>query len=525
MTAGARQAAGSAGREELPSPTEVDVVVVGAGTGGYATALRAAGLGLDVALVESDLVGGTCLHRGCIPSKALLHAAELAEGVTEGRERFGIDATVRSVDAAVLAAARDDIVERNYRGLLDHLAHDGVHLVAGRGRLAGPRTVVVSPVDNYPAGGPEPLREPVTLQARRGVVVATGSRPRLLPGLEPDGERILTSDAATRATRLPRSVVIVGAGAIGVEFASFYHGVGTEVTLIEALADVLAGEDPDVSREMARALRRKGIGVHTNARVEDVQLDPDGVTVTVTTTAGSTGNAPRKAGTSPATGAAGRTTMEFRAEQLLLAVGREPVSEGLGLEDLGVTLERGYVVPRSWDRLETAVPGVHVVGDLLPPPSLALAHASFAEGLLVAETLAGSPPAPLPPAPIDYAFVPRATYSLPEAASVGLSEPAARERGHDVVVNRMPLTAIAKGLIYGQGGLVKVVADADGTVLGVHLVGPRVTELIAEGMLISAWAAYASEVAEWIHPHPSLSEAIGEVHLTLAGRRLHQQGR
>lgn len=520
MTAGAGPAGGPSGGTDLASPSEFDVVIVGAGTGGYATALRAAGLGLEVALVEADLVGGTCLHRGCIPSKALLHAAELAEGVTEGRERFGIDARVRGVDAAMLAAARDDIVERNYRGLLDHLAHDGVHVVAGRGRLVGPRTVVVSPVEDRAAGGPEPLREPVTLRARRGVVVATGSRPRLLSGLEPDGERILTSDAATRATRLPRSVVIVGAGAIGVEFASFYHGVGTEVTIVEALPQVLAGEDPDVSREMARALRRKGIGVHTNARVENVRTSSDGVVVTIVT-AGETVAAPR--GGQAAGGEA--TTMELRAEQLLLAIGREPVSEGLGLEDLGVTIDRGYVVPRSWDRLETAVPGVHVVGDLLPPPSLALAHASFAEGLLVAETLAGSPPAPLPPAPIDYAFVPRATYSLPEAASVGLSEPAARERGHDVVVNRMPLTAVAKGLIYGQGGLVKVVADADGTVLGVHLVGPRVTELIAEGMLISAWAAYASEVAEWIHPHPSLSEAIGEVHLTLAGRRLHQQGR
>jgi dihydrolipoamide dehydrogenase len=339
----------------------------------------------------------------------------------------------------------------------------------------------------------------VELRARRGLVVATGSRPRELPGSPSDGEVILTSDDATRSTRVPGSVLIVGAGAIGVEFATFYRAFGAQVTVVEALDTVLPGEDPDVSQEMARALRRKGITVHVASQLADVERRAPGISALVRD-------------------ARGETRVE--AEVLLVAIGRVPVTDGAGLEELGIALDRGYVVPADWGRLETNVPGVHVVGDLLAPPSLALAHASFAEGLLVAETLAG-----LSPAPIDYAGVPRATYSLPEAASVGLSEPAARARGLDVVVNRMPLGAVAKGLIYGQGGMVKLVAEKDGPVVGVHLVGPHVTELIAEGMLITNWEALPREVAEWIHPHPSLSEAIGEAHLTLAGRRLHQQAR
>ncbi|MHB1782283.1 MAG: dihydrolipoyl dehydrogenase [Acidimicrobiales bacterium] len=469
---------------------ELDVVVVGGGTGGYSTALRAAGLGLEVALVERDLVGGTCLHRGCIPSKALLHAAEIMEGIEEGGKRWGIGATVASVDPAALGATRDDIVNRNYKGLLDHLHHDGIEVVHGTGRLSSPRSVSVTGTPDAGA---------VELRARRGVVVATGSRPRQLPGCPSDGEVVLTSDDATRSTRLPASVVIVGAGAIGVEFATFYRAFGAQVTVVEALDDVLPGEDPDVSQEMARALRRKGITVHLGAQLGDVERRGPGISALVRDAKGE---------------------QRVEAEILLVAIGRVPVTDGAGLEELGIPLDRGYVVPADWGRLETNVPGVHVVGDLLAPPSLALAHASFAEGLLVAETLAGQSPAP-----IDYAGVPRATYSSPEAASVGLSEPEARSRGIDVVVNRMPLGAVAKGLIYGQGGMVKLVAEKDGPVLGVHLVGPHVTELIAEGMLITNWEALPREVAEWIHPHPSLSEAIGEAHLTLAGRRLHQQAR
>ncbi|MGH9105192.1 MAG: dihydrolipoyl dehydrogenase [Acidimicrobiales bacterium] len=466
------------------------MVVLGGGTGGYSTALRAAGLGMSVALVERDLVGGTCLHRGCVPSKALLHAALIMEGIEDGERRWGIKATVGAVDAAALGATRDEIVDKNYKGLLSHLRQERVSVFEGSGRVTSARSVLVTPVERGALGAPAELR------ARRGLVIATGSVPRELPGLASDGGRVVTSDEATRTDSIPRSVIVVGAGALGVEFASFYRAFGADVTLVEALERVLPSEDPDVSREMARALRRKGVTVLAGARVEDADVGDEAVVVTVKDASG---------------------TRKISAELFLTAVGRAPVSDGIGLEEIGVKRERGFVVPADWARLETHAAGVHVVGDLLPPPSLCLAHASFAEGLLVAEVLAGQAPAP-----VRYEGVVRATYSLPEAASVGLSEPEARERGMDVVVNRFPINGVAKGLIYGQGGMVKVVAEKGGPVLGIHMVGPHVTDLASEAMLITNWEALPLEVAELVHPHPSLSEALGEAHLTLAGRRLHQ---
>jgi len=459
-----------------------DIVVLGAGTGGYSAALRSAGLGLATCLVERDLVGGTCLHRGCIPTKAMLHAAELADGVREGRERWGIQATLEGIDVPKVLHARDDVVERNFRGLETHLAGAGVTIVRGEGRLTGPRTVVV--------GGDQELT------AGRAVVLATGSVPTVLPGLALDGQRILTSDEALRLDRVPRSAVVLGAGSVGVEFASLWCSFGSEVTVVEALPSVLPLEDPDVGRELARALRQRGLAIRVDTRFESVETTRDGVRVTVSH---------------------GEATEVLEAELLLLAVGRSPVTADLGYEAAGVKLDRGYVVPKDWATLETDVPGVFAVGDILPPPSLALAHASFAEGMLVAELVAG-----LRPPPIDYDGVPRATYSSPEAASVGLTEPVARDRGLEVVTNRMPFGGVAKGLIFGQGGFVKVVAEKDGQVLGVHMVGARVTELISEAMLITNWEADPGDVAQLIHPHPTLSEAIGEAHLTLAGRPLHQ---
>ena len=470
-----------------------DVVVLGGGTGGYRCALRAAGLGMSVALVEKDRIGGTCLHRGCIPSKAMLHAASIAEHVEEGRRRWGIHATVEKVDPAALAAARDKVVDQNHRGLVAHLRHDNVAMLEGSATVTGPRSVRVEPATGKGPG------TPIDLRAGRGLVLATGSVPRQIPGLASDGVHVLTSDEATRADTLPASVIILGGGAIGVEFASLYRAFGADVTLVEVLDRLLPGEDPDVSQEIAAALKRKGTKLMLSARLEDFSVSEQGVVATVSDAAG---------------------TREIRAEKMLVAAGRAPVSASMGLEELGVHLDRGYVVPSDWARLETSVPGVHVVGDLLPPPSMALAHASFAEGMLVAETLAGvySPP-------IRYEGIPRATYSLPEASSVGLSEPEARAQGLDVVTNRFPLTGVARGLIYGQGGMVKVVAEKGGPVLGVHMVGPHVTELIAEGMLVTNWQALPAEVAELIHTHPSLSEAFGEAHLTLAGRGLHQASR
>jgi dihydrolipoamide dehydrogenase len=484
----------------MTSETSADVIVIGGGTGGYSTALRAAALGLDVVLAERDLVGGTCLHRGCVPSKAMLHAAELVDGIAEARERWGVKATLDAVDWSALTATRDDIVARNHRGVEAHLAHAGVQIVRAHARLTGPRTVS--------AGG-------AAYTARRGVVLATGSR--LLPGLVPDGRRVVTSDDALFAPGLPESVLVLGGGAIGVEYASLHRSMGARVLLVEAADRLLPLEDAEVSRQLARGLRRRGIEILTGARMTSAEVyDPDG-----TDTGNSTGtNTRAQAGGVRVSlvDARGQARAEDVA-RLLVAVGREPVTDGLDLAAAGLTADaRGYVPPADWARLETAVPGVHVVGDLLPPPSPGLAHASFAEGLLVADVLAGgSPP------PVDYPAVPRVTYSSPQTASVGLTEAQARERGHDVAVNTMPLTAVAKGMVHGQGGSVKVVAAAGGgAVLGVHLVGPNVSEMIAESQLIVGWEAEAADVARHIHPHPTLSEAVGEVFLTLAGRGLHQ---
>lgn len=469
-----------------------DVIVIGGGTGGYSTALRAAALGLDVVLVERDKVGGTCLHRGCIPSKAMLHAAELVDGIAEARERWGVKATLDSVDWPALVATRDDIVSRNHRGVEAHLAHAGVRVVRGSARLTGPRSVRVTGMEGEPGA--------YDLSARRGLVLATGSRPRTLPGLAPDGRRVVTSDDALFAPGLPASVLVLGGGAIGVEYASFHRSLGADVTLVEAADRIVPLEDADVSRHLTRGLKKRGIDVRAGARLLDAEVLDDGVRARLRTARGE--------------------TLTVEAERLLVAVGRAPVTDGLDLAAAGLTTdERGFVVPADWDRLETAVPGVHVVGDLLPPPSLGLAHASFAEGLLVAETLAG-----VPSAPVDYAAVPRVTYSSPQTAAVGLTEAEARARGYEVEANSMPLTAVAKGMVHGQGGMVKVVTEAGGgRVLGVHLVGPHVSEMIAESQLIVGWEAEPWDVARHVHPHPTLSEAVGEAFLTLAGRGLHQQ--
>jgi dihydrolipoamide dehydrogenase len=464
---------------------ETDVIVIGGGTGGYSTALRAATLGLEVVLAERDKVGGTCLHRGCIPSKAMLHAAELVDGIAEARERWGVKASVDSVDWQALVATRDDIVSRNHRGVAGHLAHAGVEVLSGSARLTGTRSVRVE-------GHGE-------VTARRGVVLATGSRPRTLPGLAPDGRRVVTSDDALFAPGLPRSVLVLGGGAIGVEYASFHRSMGAAVVLVEAAERLVPLEDADVSRHLTRGLKKRGIDVQTGARLLETAVLEDGVRATVRTARGET------------------RTVE--AERLLVAVGREPVTDGLGLTAAGLTTDaRGHVAPADFSRLQTAVPGIHVVGDLLPPPSLGLAHASFAEGMLVAEALAG-----LPTRPVDYAAVPRVTYSSPQTASVGLDEAEARAGGFEVDVNTMPLTAVAKGMVHGQGGMVKIVAERGGRVLGVHLVGPHVSEMIAESQLIVGWDAEPTDVAAHIHPHPTLSEAVGEAFLTLAGRGLHQR--
>ncbi|GAA3985322.1 dihydrolipoyl dehydrogenase [Actinomadura viridis] len=456
-----------------------DIVVLGGGSGGYACALRAAELGKTVALVERDTLGGTCLNRGCIPTKALLHAAEVADQTREAAT-FGIMASFEGIDVAGVNAYKDKIVSTTVKGLTGLIRSKGITVVEGDGRLAGPTSVRVTAPDGTES----------TLEGRH-IVLATGSRPKTLPGLEIDGERIISSDHALKLERVPGSVVILGGGVIGVEFASVWRSFGAEVTIVEALPHLLPLEEESSSKRLERAFRKRGVKYELGARFQEAKTTQGGVSVTL------------------------ENGTVLDAELLLVAVGRAPVSEDLGLAEAGVETERGFVKVDEFCR--TTVPTVSAVGDLIP--TLQLAHAGFAEGILVAERLGG-----LTPAPIDYDGVPRITYSDPEVASVGITSAQARERGHEVKEVVYDLAGNPKSKILGTQGEIKVIADVDGPVLGVHMVGARVGELIAEGQLIYNWEALPSEVAQLIHPHPTQSEAVGEAHLALAGKPLHVHG-
>ncbi|MFI5953462.1 dihydrolipoyl dehydrogenase [Cryptosporangium sp. NPDC051539] len=457
-----------------------DIVVLGGGSGGYSCALRAAELGLSVVLVERDKLGGTCLHRGCIPTKALLHAGEVADTTREA-SRFGIRAEFLGVDLAAVTAYQDSVVTKMYKGLTGLVASRGITVVEGSGRLTSPTTVQVGD-DVYEAGH---------------VVLATGSAPSTLPGLEIDGQHVLTSDHALRLDRVPARTVILGGGVIGVEFASAWRSLGAEVTIVEALPRLLPAEEESSSRRLERAFRRRGIGFRTGVRFQAVErrasADAGEAGVVVSLADGST----------------------LEADVLLVAVGRGPVSEGLGYAEAGVAMDRGHVVVDGLCR--TNVPTVSAVGDLIPTPQLA--HVGFAEGILVAERVAG-----LPVAPIDYAGVPRVTYSEPEVASVGLTTTQARARGHEIEEVQYDLAGNGKATILRAAGAVTVLRAKDGPVLGVHLVGSRMGELAAEAQLIYNWEAFPEDVAPLLHPHPTQSEALGEAHLALAGKPLHVHG-
>lgn len=452
-----------------------DLVVLGAGTGGYTAALRGASLGMSVALIERDVVGGTCLHRGCIPTKALLHAAEVYDQVRES-ERFGIKAGNVSFDWAGVQAYKGDVVDKMHKGLEGLIKHRKIEVVRGAGALRTPGEVAVDG---------RSLRAPA-------IVVATGSSPKLLPALSV-GPRVITSDQALTLDRIPQSAIVLGGGSVGVEFASVWSSFGARVTVVEMLPTLLPLEDADCGKGLARAFGKRGIKTMTGAKLEDVAAGDSGVSATVTTD--------------------GKTdTLE--AEILLVAVGRGPLTGDAGLDAAGVALdERGFVKVRG--ACESSQPGVYAVGDVIPTPQLA--HVSFAEGIAAAEHAAGKAPAP-----INYDAIPRCTYSHPEVAAVGLTESQARERGHDVVAKTVNLSAIGKAAILGdQTGFCKVVAAREGSVLGVHFVGPRVTDLVAEAMLAVGWDAMPEEIASLVHPHPSLSEAFGEAALALAGKALH----
>ncbi|MBI3685888.1 MAG: dihydrolipoyl dehydrogenase [Actinobacteria bacterium] len=454
----------------------VDLVILGGGSGGYACALRAAELGMSVVLIEKDKVGGTCLHRGCIPTKALLHAAEIADA-TRDSAQFGVRASFEGIDMAAVDAYKDGVVGKLYKGLTGLVRSRKVQVVEGAGRLVSATEVAVGDT---------------TYQGRH-VVLATGSSPRSLPGLEIDGDRVITSDHALTLGRVPGSVIVLGGGVIGVEFASVWSSFGAEVTIVEALPHLLPTEDETSSKQIERAFRRRKIGFKVGTRFERVERTESGVRVSL----------------------AGGAQLE--AELLLVAVGRGPASAGLGFEQVGVRMERGFVVV---DELcQTSVPTISAVGDLIP--TLQLAHVGFGEGILVAERVAG-----LPVVPIDYAGVPRVTYSDPEVASVGLTEPQAAEKyGPDKIATvTYDLAGNGKSQILRTSGAVKLVSVTEGPVVGVHMVGSRVGELLAEAQLIYNWEALPAEVAQLIHAHPTQSEAVGEAHLALAGKPLHLHG-
>jgi dihydrolipoamide dehydrogenase len=455
-----------------------DLVILGGGSGGYAAALRAAELGKSVVLIEKDKVGGTCLHRGCIPTKALLHAGEIADQARESAT-FGVNATFDGVDMAGVHKYKDGVVSKNHKGLTGLIKSRGIETVEGEGRLVGPKTVQVN-TDTYTG---------------TNLVLATGSYSRSLPGLDIDGGRIIASEHALQLDRVPETAIVLGGGVIGCEFASAWTSFGSKVTIIEALPHLVPLEDEANSKQLERAFRRRGIAFKVGARFEKAEPNENGVRVTLE----------------------GGETLE--AEVLLVAVGRGPVSAGLGYEEQGIRIERGFVVTDEF--LRTSVDGVYAVGDLISiggAPHLQLAHVGFAEGILVAEHIAG-----LPVLPIDYAGVPRITYSQPEVASVGYSEADAAEKyGADKITTvTYDLSGNGRSAILNTRGAAKLVAMKDGPVLGIHIVGDRVGELIAEAQLIYNWEALPSEVAQLIHPHPTQSEAIGEAHLLLAGKPLH----
>ncbi len=457
-----------------PNDATFDIVILGGGSGGYATALRAAQLGLSVALVEKGKLGGTCLHNGCIPTKALLHAAEIADQTRES-EQFGVKAELVGIDMAAVNSYKDGVISRLYKGLQGLVTgNKAITFVAGAGKLVAPNVVEV---DGKRYTG-------------RNIVLASGSYAKSLPGLEVDGERVITSDHALVLDRVPSSAIVLGGGVIGVEFASVWKSFGVDVTIIEALPRLVAAEDEESSKALERAFRKRKINFKVGKPFEKVETTDGGVKVTI----------------------AGGETVE--AELLLVAVGRGPNTANLGYEEQGVKMDRGYVL--TDERLRTSVPNVYAVGDIVP--GLQLAHRGFQQGIFVAEQIAGQNPAV-----IDEAGIPRVTYCDPELASVGLTEAKAKEQyGADKIKTyNYNLGGNGKSQILKTTGFVKLVRVEDGPVVGVHMVGARVGELIGEAQLIYNWEAYPGEVAQLVHAHPTQNEALGEAHLALAGKPLH----
>ena len=453
---------------------DFDLVILGGGSGGYASALRASQLGLSVVLIEKEKLGGTCLHKGCIQTKALLHAGEIADSTRHAGD-FGVKADFHSMDMSAVNAYKDGVVSKLHKGLQGLVKSRNITYVEGAGKLISKNTVEANGVK----------------YTGKNVILATGSYPKTLPGLEIDGKQVVTSEEAMRFDYVPKSVIVLGGGVIGCEFASVWKSFGAEVTIIEGLPHLVALEDESSSKQLERAFRKRGINFELGSRFKSLQKDKKSLTVTL------------------------EDGKSFSAEVLLVAVGRGPVSAGLGYEEAGIKIDRGYILVD--EKCRTNVPGIWAVGDLIP--TLQLAHVGFAEGIMVAEEIAG-----LNPRAINYDGVPRVTYSEPEVASVGLTTAAAKAKGHDVVELNYDLAGNGKANILKTAGSVKLVAQKNGPILGIHMVGSRVGELLAEAQLIYNWEADAADVAQHIHAHPTLSEALGEAHLALAGKPLHAHG-
>ena len=448
-----------------------DIVILGGGSGGYACALRAAELGMSVALVEKGKLGGTCLHMGCIPTKALLHAAEVADSAREG-EQFGVKTTFESVDMSGVNAYKDGVVGRLYKGLQGLVkSSKSIELVEGEGHLVAKNTIEV-------AG-----RQLVG----KNIVLATGSYAKSLPGLDIAG-KIMTSDQALFLDHVPARVVVLGGGVIGVEFASVFKSFGSEVTIIEALPRLVAAEDEAISKQLERSFRKRKINFQTGVKFSAATQSGDIVQVSLES---------------------GET---IEADLLLVAVGRGPVTAGLGYEEAGVTVDRGFVLTN--ERCQTNVDGIYAVGDIVP--GLQLAHRGFAQGIFVAEQIGG-----LNPPVIDEMGIPRVTYCEPEIASVGYTEAQAKEKFGEIETYDYNLGGNGKSQILATQGFVKLVRQKDGPVVGVHMIGARMGEQVGEAQLIYNWEALPSDVAQLIHAHPTQNEALGEAHLALAGKPLH----
>jgi dihydrolipoamide dehydrogenase len=451
---------------------EFDILVLGGGSGGYATALRAVQLGFTVGLVEKAKLGGTCLHNGCIPTKALLHSAEVADHAREGA-KYGVNVDFHSIDMTAVNAYKDGIIAGKYKGLQGLIKGKGITVIEGEGKLTAANTITVNGV-NYTG---------------KNIVLATGSYSRSLPGLEIGG-RVITSDQALTMDYVPKSVIVLGGGVIGVEFASVWKSFGVDVTIIEGLPSLVPNEDPSIIKVLERTFKKRGIKFSTGTFFQGVEQDANGVKVTLVD---------------------GRT---FEAELMLVAVGRGPSTAGLGFEEAGVTIDRGFVITN--ERLHTGVGNIYAVGDIVP--GVQLAHRGFQQGIFVAEEIAG-----LNPVVVEDINVPKVTFCDPEIASVGLNEKQAKAKFGDdgVETSEYNLAGNGKSAILGTGGIIKFVREKNGPVVGVHMIGTRVGEQIGEAQLIVNWEAYPEDVASLVHAHPTQNEALGEAAMALAGRPLH----